>query len=347
MNFKAGLIAEFLKGTVEGDPDVVVNDVSKIEEGRKGTLSFLANPKYEKYIYHSESSVFIVSKDFKPRDKLNATLIRVDNAYESVAALLALYEQKIPRKTGISALSSVDDSAKLGENPYIGEFAVISPGVTVGHHVMIYPQVYIGDNVSIGDNTIIYPGARIYRDCRIGKDCVIHAGVVIGADGFGFAANHDKDYKKIPQVGTVIIEDRVEIGANTTIDRATIGSTIIRKGAKLDNLIMVAHNVEIGDNTVIAGQSGIAGSTKVGKNCLLGGQVGLIGHLKIADGVKIAAQSGLSKDVKESGAILQGSPAFNFSLYQKCYLLFKKLPELRKEINLLERDISALKKSKS
>ncbi|MBN1131913.1 MAG: UDP-3-O-(3-hydroxymyristoyl)glucosamine N-acyltransferase [Bacteroidales bacterium] len=342
MNFKAHVIAEFLKGTIEGDPEVEVHDVSRIEEGRTGTLSFLSNPKYEKYIYNSKSSIFIVSRDFKPKNKLKATLIRVENAYESFATLLALYEQNKPKKSGISSLSSIDQTASLGENIYVGDFSVISPGASIGNHVMIYPQVYVGDQVTIGDGTILYPGVKIYHNCKIGKNCVLHAGVVIGADGFGFAPDAENNFKKVPQVGSVIIEDEVEIGANTTIDRATIGFTIIRKGVKLDNLIMVAHNVEIGENTVIAGQSGIAGSTKIGKDCLLGGQVGLIGHLKIADGVKIAAQSGLSKDVREEGQVLQGSPAFDFTTYQKCYLLFRKLPELRNQINQLEREIKTL-----
>ena len=343
MNFKASVIAEFLKGSVDGNPDAEVNDISRIEEGKPGTLSFLANPKYEKYIYDSASTIIIVNKDFNPRQKVDATLIKVDNAYESFAALLALYEQNRPKKSGISAQSAIDESAVLGDNLYIGEFTVVSQGASIGNNVKLYPQVYIGDNVTIGEGTVIYPGVKIYHDCKIGSGCVLHAGVIIGADGFGFAPNQENDYKKVPQIGTVIIEDNVEVGANTTIDRATIGATIIRKGVKLDNLIMIAHNVEIGENTVIAGQSGIAGSSKLGKECLLGGQVGLIGHLKIADGVKIAAQSGLTKDIKTPGEILQGSPAFDFGYYQKCYLLFKKLPEMRKEINQLERDVDELK----
>jgi len=344
MNFKANMIAEFLKGTIEGNPDVEVNDVTKIEEGRPGTLSFLANPKYEKYIYESLSSIVIVNNDFEPRQKVKATLIRVENAYESFADLLTMYEQSKPKKHGISSQTSIDDSAQLGDNLYIGDFSVISPGAKIGNDVMIYPQVFIGENVTIGDGSIIYPGVKVYHNCTVGKECVIHGGAVIGADGFGFAPNSENDYKKIPQIGTVILEDHVEIGSNTTIDRATMGSTIIRKGVKLDNLIMIAHNVEIGENTVIAAQSGISGSTKIGKDCLLGGQVGLIGHLKIADGVKIAAQSGVQKDIKVEGEIVQGSPTFGFTHYQKSYLLFKKLPDMRKEINQLEREIEELKK---
>lgn len=343
MKFKASVIAEFLKGTIEGDPEVEVSDISKIEEGKPGTLCFLANSKYEKFIYDSSASIFIVDKDFKPARKIDATLIKVDNAYESFTALLALYEQSKPVKSGIHKLSAIDESASLGKDIYIGEFAVISSGVTLGNNVKIYPQVYLGDNVTIGDGTILYPGVKVYHDCTIGSECIIHGGVVIGADGFGFNPDQKHDYKKVPHVGKVIIEDNVEIGANTTVDRATVGATIIRKGVKLDNLIMVAHNVEIGQNTVIAGQSGIAGSTKIGKECLLGGQVGLIDHLEIANGVKIAAQSGISKDVKVADSIIQGSPAFDFTYYQKCYLLFKKLPEMKKVIDQLERDVDGLK----
>lgn len=342
MNFTAAMIAEFLKGTVEGNPEANVNDVSKIEEGRSGTLSFLANPKYEKYIYDTQSSIVIVNEDFKAQKNISATLIRVKNAYESFAALLRLYEQSKPKKTGISKMSVISESAILAEDLYVGDFTVISDNVKLAKGVQLFPQVYIGDNVSIGEGTIIHPGVKIYEGCRIGAHCVIHAGAVIGGDGFGFAPNQDNDYAKVPQVGIVIMEDYVEVGANTTIDRATMGATVLKKGVKLDNLIMIAHNVEVGENTVMAAQTGISGSTRIGKNCMFGGQVGLIGHISIADGVKIAAQSGIPKSIKEEGAIVQGAPAFEFGLYQRSYVLFKNLPKLRNQIIELEKKVADL-----
>ena len=347
MKFTAAVIADFLKGVVEGDPEAEVVDVSKIEEGKPGTLSFLANPKYEKYIYSTGSTIIIVNEEFKPEKPVQTTLIRVKNAYESFAALLDLYEQGKPRKTGISKLASIDETASLGKDLYVGDFTVLSPGAEVGDAVLLYPQVYVGDNVKIGTGTIIYPGVKVYAGTEIGKHCVIHAGAIIGADGFGFAPNQENNYKKVPQVGKVILEDHVEVGANTTIDRATMGATIIRKGVKLDNLVMIAHNVDVGENTIMAGQTGIAGSSKIGKNCMFGGQVGLIGHLTIADGVKIAAQSGVTKDVKNEGEVLQGSAAFSFGPYQRSYLLFRKLPELRNQIIELERDMKVLKEKLS
>jgi UDP-3-O-[3-hydroxymyristoyl] glucosamine N-acyltransferase len=336
MNFTASVIAEFLKGSVEGNPEAAVNDVSKIEEGRAGTLSFLANPKYEKYIYDTESSVVIVNEDFSPQKKVPATLIRVQNAYESFAALLRLYEQSKPKKTGISPLAGVAESASLGKDVYVGEFTVVSENVILGEGAQLYPQVYVGDNVKIGDGTILHPGVKVYEGCVIGAKCVIHAGAIVGGDGFGFAPNQENNYEKIPQVGKVIIEDHVEVGANTTIDRATMGATILRKGVKLDNLIMIGHNVEVDENTVIAAQSGISGSSKVGKNCMFGGQVGLIGHITIASGVKIAAQSGISKDIKDEGIVVQGSPAFEFGPYQRSMAIFRNLPKLFTQVNQLE-----------
>lgn len=342
MDFTAAIIAEFLKGKVEGDPQARVSDVSKIEEGKPGTLSFLANPKYEKYLYETQSSIVIVNQDFKAQEKIGATLIRVENAYDSFADLLILYEQSKPKKSGISELASITKSSSLGKDIYVGEFTVIHENVQIGDGVLLYPQVYIGDNVKIGEGTVIHPGVRIYEGCEIGAFCVIHSGVVIGGDGFGFVPNQDNDYKKIPQVGNVIIEDYVEIGANTTIDRATMGSTIIRKGVKLDNLIQVGHNVEIDENTVIAAQSGISGSTRIGKNCMLGGQVGVVGHLSIADGSKIAAKSGIPKTIKKEGTVVQGAPAFEFFDYQRSYVLFKNLPKLKKQIDDMERKVSDL-----
>lgn len=347
MNFTAKVIAEFLHGTVEGNPDAAIHDVARIEEGRPGALSFLANPKYEKHIYDSQSSIVIVNNDFKPEKPVGATLIKVENAYEAFASLLQLYEESKPRKSGISKLAAISDSAVLGENPYIGEFAVIGEEVVIGDNVMIYPQVYIGDHVKIGDNTVLYPGVKVYHDCIIGSSCIFHAGAVIGGDGFGFAPDKENNYSKVPQLGNVVIEDDVEIGANTTVDRATIGSTILRSGVKLDNLIMVAHNVEIGTNTVIAAQTGISGSTKVGKNCLMGGQVGLAGHIVIADGVKIGAQAGIGSDVKKEESVIMGSPAFNLSSFYKSYAVFRKLPELRRQIFDVEKELKELKAANS
>jgi UDP-3-O-[3-hydroxymyristoyl] glucosamine N-acyltransferase len=342
MNFTASVIAEFLKGTVEGNPEATVSDISKIEEGKPGTLSFLANPKYEKYIYDTQSSIVIVNADFQAQKAISATLVRVENAYESFAALLRLYEQSKARKSGISKMASVSDSASMGKDLYVGDFTVISENASIGDKVQLYPQVYVGDHVKIGEGTILHPGVKIYEGCVIGANCVIHAGAIIGGDGFGFAPNQDNNYEKVPQVGKVILEDHVEIGANTTVDRATIGATVLRKGVKLDNLVMIAHNVDVDENTVIAAQSGISGSTKVGKNCMFGGQVGLIGHINIASGVKIAAQSGITKDIKQEGIVIQGSPAFEFGPYQRSYLLFRNLPKLREQISELERKVDGL-----
>lgn len=337
MNFTASVIADFLKGSVEGNPEATVSDVSKIEEGKAGTLSFLANPKYEKYIYDTESTIVIVNEEFTPQKSVPATLIRVKNAYESFAALLRLYDQSKPKKSGISQEASISESSKVGKDIYVGAFTVVSDHVSLGDGVQLYPQVYVGDGVTIGEGSILHPGVKIYEGCVIGAHCVIHAGAIIGGDGFGFAANQENNFEKVPQLGKVILEDHVEIGANTTVDRSTMGATILRKGVKLDNLIMVAHNVEIGENTVIAAQSGISGSSKVGKNCMFGGQVGLIGHITIANGVKIAAQSGITKNIKEEGIVIQGSPAFEFGPYQRSYALFRNLPKLLGQINELEK----------
>jgi UDP-3-O-[3-hydroxymyristoyl] glucosamine N-acyltransferase len=343
MEFTAKMIADFLKGRVEGNPDVKVSNISKIEEGTPGTISFLANPKYEKYIYDTEASIVIVNDSFVPERPVKTTLVRVPDAYQALASLLELQSKMKPQKSGVDSLAFVHPSARIGENVYIGPFAVISENVKIGNNTKIYPQVFIGDNSTVKENTTIYPGVRVYNDCHIGSDCIIHAGVVIGSDGFGFAPQEGSDYKKIPQVGNVIIEDHVEIGANTAIDRATMGSTIIRRGVKLDNLIQIAHNVEVGENTVMAGQSGIAGSTKVGKNVMIGGQVGIIGHITVADKVKIAAQSGITLPIKTEGDIVQGSPSFGFAKYQRCYVLFRKLPDIYDQINELERQVKELK----
>lgn len=342
MNFTAAVIADFLKGRVEGNPEASVSDVSKIEEGKEGTLSFLANPKYEKYLYDTEATIVIVNEDLKLQQEVSATLVRVANAYEAFAALLRLYEQSKPRKQGISPQSSIAESAQVEEEVYVGEFTVVHAHARIGKGVQLYPQVYVGDHVEIGEGTIIYAGVKIYEGSVIGKHCTIHSGAIIGGDGFGFAPNSENNYEKVPQVGKVILEDHVDVGANTTIDRATMGATIIRKGAKLDNLIMIAHNVDVGENTVMAGQVGISGSTKIGKNCMFGGQVGLIGHINIADGVKIAAQSGVTKDIKKEGIAVQGSPILDFAYYQRCYVVFKNLPKLREQVSDLEKKMREL-----
>lgn len=342
MEFTAQDIAEFLNGEVDGDGSVKVNDVSRIEEGKPGTLSFLANPKYEHHLYTTQSTIVLVNKNFKAEKEVETTLIRVDDAYQALAQLLEMYEQSKPQRIGIEEPSYISKTAKLGEKIYVGAFAYIGTNVKIGNNVKIFPHTYIGDNVIVGDNTVFNSGVKVYDNCKIGADCIFHSGVVIGGDGFGFAPSSANDYKKVPQVGNVVIEDHVEIGANTCVDRATMGSTIIRKGVKLDNLIQVAHNVEIGENTVIASQSGIAGSAKIGQNCMIGGQVGIVGHLSIADEVKIAAQSGVGRTIKEKGVVLQGSPAFDFGPYQKSYVLFKNLPKLREQINNLEKEIKKL-----
>lgn len=340
MEFTARQIADFLKGEVEGDAEVKVHTISKIEEATAGSLTFLANPAYTPWIYKTGASIVLVNKDFKPESPLQSTLVKVDNAYHALAALLNLYQQSLPQKTGISSMASVAESAKTGKEVYIGEFAVIGENVTLGDHVKIYPHCYIGDNVVIKDNSVIHSGVKVYDQCVIGHDCTIHSGAVIGADGFGFAPQSDNNYMKIAQIGNVILEDHVEIGANTTIDRATMGSTVIKKGVKLDNLIQVAHNVVIGENTVIAAQTGIAGSSKVGRNCMIGGQVGISGHLTIGNDVKIAAQSGLSSNVK-NGKIIMGSPAFDHDKYIKSYIHFRNLEKLNKRVDELEKQLGA------
>lgn len=343
MKFTAQLIAGYLKGKIVGDADVVVTSVAKIEEGHKGAISFLSNMNYEKYLYTTESSIVIVNNDFVPSADVKATMIKVANAYEAFASLLTLYEESKPKKTGVSKAAVIEESAQIGDDVYIGAMAYIGENVVLGRGVHIYPHAYIGDNTSVGDGSVLYPGVKIYHECRLGKNCIIHAGAVVGSDGFGFAPSSANDYKKIPQVGNVILEDNVEIGANTVVDRATMGSTIIRKGVKLDNLVQVGHNVEIGENTVMAGQSGVAGSTKIGKNCMFGGQVGITGHVRIADGTKAAAQTGISGPVKNPGTVVYGSPAFDFKSFQKSYIVFRKLPDLKEKVDILAREIKLLK----
>jgi UDP-3-O-[3-hydroxymyristoyl] glucosamine N-acyltransferase len=342
MKFTASMIANFLKGEIVGDPNVEVSDISKIEEGRPGTLSFLSNPKYEKYIYITESSIVLVNRTFQPTSKVNATLVKVDDAYQALAALLDLYVQSKPVKEGIEKDCSISSSATIGQKVYIGSYSYIADNAKIGNNAKIYPQVYIGENVTIGDNTVLYPGVKIYSDCKIGANCVIHSGAVIGADGFGFAPNSENNYKKVPQIGNVIIEDYVEIGANTAIDRATMGSTIIRKGVKLDNLIQIAHNVEVGENTVMAAQAGIAGSTKIGRDCMFGGQVGISGHITIAKGVKLGAKSGVNSSIKEENREMIGAPVQDFSDWQKSFVLFRQFPKLAKQISELEKKVKEL-----
>lgn len=345
MEFSAAQIAEMLNGQVEGDGTVMINDLSKIEEGLPGTLTFLANPKYEQYIYTTEASLAVVSKDFTPEQDLPSTLtlLRVEDPRTSFATLLKAYDQMIAMPPEISESALIHESATIGESVYIGPGAIIGSGSNVGDNSVIHSGALIGNDVALGTNCIFYPGARVLDRCKIGNHVTLHSGVVIGGDGFGFAPNSENNYHKVPQIGNVVIEDHVDIGANTAVDRATLGSTIIRKGVKIDNLIQIAHNVEIGENTVIAAQTGIAGSTKIGKNCMIGGQVGIIGHITIADGVKIAAQSGIGNSITQEGAIVQGSPAFSIMDYKKSYVGFRKLPEIMGDVYDLRKSIAQLK----
>ncbi len=344
MNFTAEAIAEFLQGEVVGDPKVEVNNISKIEEGQAGTLSFLANPKYNSYLYETNASIVLINKDFKLEGEVKATLVKVDNAYESFASLLELYQQSrfVESETGVSKNSSISESAKIGKNLYLGNFSVIGNQCTIGDNVKIHHNVTIGENVTIGDNTVIRSGVNIYYDSVLGKDCIIHSGAVIGAEGFGFAPQGNGEYKKVPQVGNVILEDQVEVGANACIDRATLGSTTIRKSVKIDNLVQIAHNVEVGENTVIAALTGVSGSVKIGKRCMIAGQVGIIGHVNIADDTIIAAQAGLGRNVKKSGEVYQGSPAFTLKNFQKSSVYFRKLPDLVQQVDVLEKKIQEL-----
>lgn len=345
MKFTAKQLATLLNGEIEGNPDVYVDNLSKIEDGASHTVSFLSNGQYTPFIYNTDASIVIVNKSLQLEKpvKPTCTLIRVEDARRSFAKLLEAYNKIKNNKTGIEEPVFISKSATLGSNIYVGAFSYIGENSVVGNNVKIYPHSHIGDNVHIGDNTAVYSGVKIYSDCKVGADCTIHSGVVLGGDGFGFTPNSDNNYQKVVHTGTVILEDHVEVGANTTIDRATFGSTLIRKGVKLDNLIQVAHNVEIGENTVIAAQTGIAGSTKIGKNCMIGGQVGIVGHITIADGVKIAAQSGIGQTIKEEGAIVQGSPAFPIGDYKRSYVLFKNLPNLKNIIEKLEKELIELK----
>jgi UDP-3-O-[3-hydroxymyristoyl] glucosamine N-acyltransferase len=339
MNFTAQQIAGILEGDIIGDPEVEVSKLSKIEEGTEGSLTFLANPKYNSYIYSTKASIIIVNKTFEPENDISTTLIKVDDAYQSFSKLLEYYNQVKMNKQGIEQPSFISESARLGSDVYIGAFSYISDNVILGNNVKVFPNAYIGENVIIGDNTIVFAGAKIYSESIVGNHCVINSGVIIGADGFGFVPDEHGEYSKMPQIGNVIIEDYVDVGAATTIDRATLGSTIIRRGVKLDNQIQIAHNVEIGKNTVIAAQTGIAGSAKIGENCLIGGQVGIAGHITIGNNVRVQAQSGIGRHVKDN-EILQGSPSFTFGDWSKSYVHFKNLPKIVKSINDLEKKVN-------
>jgi UDP-3-O-[3-hydroxymyristoyl] glucosamine N-acyltransferase len=340
MKFTAQQIAGILEGEVVGNPHILVSRLSKIEEGTEGSLTFLSNPKYNNFIYSTQASVTIVNHTFIPESEITTTMIKVDDAYGAFTKLLQFYDQaKRDSKVGVEQPNFMAETAKHGENAYLGAFSYIGNNVILGNNVKIYPNSYIGDNSVIGNDVTIFAGAKIYSETIIGNKCIIHAGAIIGADGFGFAPNPDGTFSKIPQIGNVIIEDHVDIGSCTTVDRATMGSTIVRNGVKLDNQIQIAHNVEIGENTVIAAQTGVAGSTKIGKNCMIGGQVGIAGHLVIGNNVRIQAQSGIGKNIGD-GETVQGSPSFNYSDYSKSYVHFRNLPKIVAELEELKKHLN-------
>ena len=343
MEFSAEMIAGLVQGTVVGDPKAMVNDFAKIEEGRPGCISFLANDKYEHYIYETESSVVLVSKNFETKKEVKASLIKVPDAREAVAQLLQAYEQMKPRRTGVSELAFIDPTARIGKDCYIGPFVAIAEGVEVGDGCVLHPHVTIGRGAKVGDNTEIYSNAVIYHDCKVGSRCILHAGCVIGADGFGFQPT-EKGYDKIPQIGIAIIEDDVEIGANTCVDRAVMGATVVHSGVKLDNLVQIAHNDEIGSHTVMSAQVGVAGSTKIGEWCMFGGQVGIAGHATIANRTMAGAQSGIPNNVKKEGQAIQGSPAIDGRLFWKASAVFKQLPDMWADMNRMKKEIEELKK---
>jgi UDP-3-O-[3-hydroxymyristoyl] glucosamine N-acyltransferase len=344
MQFTAAQIAQLINGSVEGNPDESIFTISKIEEAQAGALAFIANPKYESFLYSTKASIVLINQSFQIEEPPAATVIRVPDAYAAFAQLLSIYEQMIrpQAKKGVEQPAFIHPSAILGKDVYVGAFAYIGENVTIGDDVQIYPQAYIGDHAKIGSGTVVHAGSKIYHHCEIGKNVLIHSGVVIGSDGFGFAPQADGSFKKVPQLGNVIIEDEVEIGANTTIDRATMGATHIHQRVKLDNLIQIAHNVVIGEDTAIAAQTGISGSTKIGRNCIIGGQVGTVGHIQIADGTRINAKSGISKTVKEPNTALSGAPAFDYKDWSKSKIITRNLPALAKKINVLEEKINAL-----
>lgn len=342
MEISVKQIADAINGKIVGDENQIISKFSKIEDGEVGAIAFLSNSKYNKFIYKTKASAVIVNDDFTPETKVLTTIIKVEDSYVAFAKLLEFYESVRFNYSGISEQSFISKDAKIGEDVYVGDFTYIAKNAQIGNNVKIHPQVYIGENATIGDNCILYPGVKIYFDSRIGKNCIFHSGVVVGSDGFGFAPE-GKEYVKIPQIGNVIIEDDVEIGSNCTIDRATMGSTIIRKGVKLDNLIQIGHNAEIGKNTVLVSQSGISGSTKIGENCMIGGQVGVAGHLIVADGVKIAAQSGIGSHVKKEGVTIMGSPAFDIAEHKRSLFHFKNFSFYVEKIRNLENELKEIK----
>ena len=344
MEFSAKQIAQFVQGVIEGDENATVNTFAKIEDGKPGAISFLSNPKYTHYIYDTESSIVLVDKSVELEKPTKATLIKVDNAYECVAKLLQLYESMKPKKTGIDSLAFISPSAKIGENVYIGAFAYIGDNVVIGDGCQIYPNVVICENAKVGNDCLFYPNVTIYHDCHICNRVTLHAGSVVGSDGFGFAPS-ENGYDKIPQIGIVTIEDDVEIGANTCIDRSTMGSTYVRKGVKLDNLVQIAHNTDIGANTVMSAQVGIAGSTKVGQWCMFGGQVGIAGHITIGNKVFLGAQSGVPSSLKDNQTLI-GTPPMEKLPYFKSQAIFQKLPDLYKQIQKLQKEVDELKKLK-
>ena len=341
MQFTAEMIAGMLNGEIVGDKSAAVSTVSSIDGGKAGSLAYLTNPKYEQYIYTTEASIVLVDKTFEPKEEVKTTLIKVENVGECVLNLLEMYNATRPQKSGISKMASINEAASVGEGCYIGDFAVVERGAKLGNKVQIYPQCYIGDNVEIGEGTKLYPGVKIYEGCKIGRNCIIHAGAVIGADGFGFAPKADGTFAKIPQLGNVIIEDNVEIGANTCVDRAKTDSTIIRSGVKLDNLIQVGHNVQIGSNTVMSAQVGIAGTTKIGSNCFVGGQVGFADHIVVGNGCKIGSQSGIDKAVAD-GETRFGSPALPGIQYHRSFAVFRNLPEMATKLRELEKRVNTI-----
>ncbi len=337
MEFSAQQIAGILNGTIEGNADVKISKLSKIEEGVPGSISFLANPLYTQYIYNTQASLVIVANDFVPTAPVTTTMIRVENPGNAFSKLLEMYNQVKLNKAGVSKMAYISEKAKVGDKLYAGEFAVISDGAQIGNNVKIYPQVFVGENVVIGDNTTLFAGVKIYSDTVIGKDCIIHSGTVIGSDGFRFAPENAEGQRKVPQIGNVVIEDDVEIGANCAIDRATLGSTILRKGVKFDNLVHIAHNVEIGEASYLAACNVVAGSTRIGKNCMFSGQVGIVGHLQIADNTIITAQSGISKSITKPGGVYMGSPAFDANKYRKAFIHFRNLDAIVERIEKLEK----------
>lgn len=340
MEFKVSQIAHILNGEVQGDGNKSINKLGGIEDAEEGSISFLSNPKYESFIYTTKASVVIVKKDFVPKENLATTIILVEDPYLSFTALLEEYHKVISfQKVGIEEPSFIGENSICGDNIYRGAFSYIGSNVSIGDNCKIHPHTYVGDHVSIGDNTILYPGVKIYANCKIGSHCVMHSGAVLGSDGFGFAPQKDGTYKTIPQVGNVVVEDHVDIGANTTVDCATFESTIIKSGVKLDNLVQIAHNVEVGENTVIAAQAGISGSSTIGKNCIIAGQAGIVGHITVGDKITLAAQSGLSKSADKEGAVFLGSPSFEIADYRKSYVIFRRLPDLMNRIKELEQKI--------